>query len=448
VPEKPFILYIEDDSNSRNLVSRVLNMSYEVQTAQNGLEGLTAIQRRLPDLVLTDLNLPDLSGEVIAARIRAMTEKPIPIVAITAQTDKAFKNRAMAAGCIGYITKPIDVATLPTAIESFLQGHVETIDEADHKRATQELQANMSEMLEATLRQVQEDNAALRNLDRVKTAFLTQVSHELRTPLTVLSGYVQMLHQMMVEGQPVTASHKEMSALAVDGTKRLHNLMNEIVVMARLASNQLDAHRAPLRIDDSAREAIEEYRGAFTERNITLDKTGEGWNEVLLADSTLIRMALSNLISNAIKATPDGGKITLSAAVEKDRVHITLQDTGVGIDPENLSLLFKPFFTTIDVSRGKTSKTQFMGMGMGMGLTIVTKIVETHRGQVWAESASHNEQTFPGSTFHLLLPLAQSQLQPSTADVNQGTQAAALTNTLEVSPAVPLTPPINPSTQP
>src|SRR5258707_9928901 len=119
---KPCILYIEDDASSRSLVSRVLGMDYEVLTAQNGLEGLTLLQRRMPDLVLTDLNLPDLSGEVIAARVRAMTTHNIPIVALTAQTDKAFRNRAMAAGCVGYITKPIDVAALPGLVKEFLGG--------------------------------------------------------------------------------------------------------------------------------------------------------------------------------------------------------------------------------------------------------------------------------------------------------------------------------------
>src|SRR5205807_880728 len=104
----------------------------------------------------------------------------------------------------------------------------------------------------------------------------------------------------------------------------------------------------------------------------------------LLGDSMLIRMALSNLLSNAIKFTPNGGKITMSAERENTSVHIKVTDSGIGISEEMMPLLFKPFFTAIDVSRGRTSKTQFMGMGMGMGLTVVTKVVEAHKGQLWA----------------------------------------------------------------
>jgi signal transduction histidine kinase len=399
------VLYIEDDPDSRTLVTRVLHLEFEVLTAPNGLEGLTMLQRRMPDIVLTDINLPDLSGEVIAARVRAITGRNLPIVAVTAQVDKQFRHRAMAAGCVGYITKPIEVSMLSQWVHEFLGGRTESIDESDHKRATQELQDEFTAQLERTLRQVQEDNAALRNLERAKTAFLTQVSHELRTPLTVLSGYAQMLNQQLQTEEVVTASHRELATATVDSIKRLHNLMNEIVVMARLASNQLDAHKIFMRIGEVAREAITEYQPAFERRNLTFSELGEAWDQSLFLDPTLVRMALSNLLSNAIKATPDGGKVSVRIDCHKKHVQVQVIDTGVGIEPSNMPLLFKPFFTTIDVSRGQSSKTQFKGMGMGMGLTIVTKIVEAHRGQIWAESTGYDEQKLSGSIFHMLLPL-------------------------------------------
>ncbi|MEP7285599.1 MAG: hybrid sensor histidine kinase/response regulator [Chloroflexota bacterium] len=412
--DKPSVLYIEDDKNSRVLVTRVLRQKFEVTTAQNGLEGLDFLKRQTPDIVLTDLNLPDLNGDVIAARIRTMTDNKVPIVAITANTDMAFKHRAMAAGCVGYLTKPINVETLADTITEFLDGHTEKITDLDRNRATQEIQADLTQMVEKTLRQVQEDNTSLRNLERAKTAFLQQVSHELRTPLTVLSGYIQMLDQSLQKEQEVTASHRDLAKHAVESTKRLHILMNEIVVMARLTADQLDVAKSPLRFDLVAQEAISEYEKAFEQRKLTFEKTGEGWSSVLLADSMLLRMAFSNLLSNAIKATPDGGKIIMSVNRVKSVLEIKLIDTGVGVEPEHMALLFKPFFTAIDVSRGKTSKTQFMGMGMGMGLTIVTKVIQAHGGRLWAESPGYDEQTFPGSTFYVLLPLPNQQPVSST----------------------------------
>jgi signal transduction histidine kinase len=175
-----------------------------------------------------------------------------------------------------------------------------------------------------------------------------------------------------------------------------------------LAANQLDAFRAPIRIEDIAKDVINEYQPALTSRNLTLETAGDAWAQVLMADTTLLRMMLGNLLSNAIKYTPDGRKIILDICREGDKLHITVRDQGVGIAPDTMQLLFKPFFTTIDVSRGRTSKTQFMGMGMGMGLTIITKIVEVHKGQIWAESTGFDEKTLPGSAFHVLLPITES----------------------------------------
>lgn len=402
--EKRCVLYIEDDAKARILVTKVLSREFEVLTAQNGLEGLDQLKARTPDLVLTDINLPDLSGEVIATRIRAICGAQIPIVAITADTDKQVKDRALAAGCTGFITKPIDVRSLPDTIHDYLGGREEHLDEDTHHRVTRDMQARLTNELELRVRQLQEDNAELRNLERAKTAFLTQVSHELRTPLTVLSGYVQMLRQQLNDDPNVRPDYRTLADLSMQGIKRLHALMNDIVVMARLASNQTDAFMAPTTLGVVAHEAIEEYRAALEKRRLKLIEQGNCWSALIMADSTLMRIALSNLISNAIKATPDGGTITVSIGRTNEILHIKIMDTGVGIHPDQLRLLFKPFYTTIDVSRGRTSKTDFMGMGMGIGLTIVSRIVHAHNGRVWAESSGYDEEHFPGATLHVLLP--------------------------------------------
>jgi len=399
------VLYIEDDAKARTLVSKVLSRDFEVVTAPNGIEGLDILQRNKLDLVLTDINLPDLSGEVIATRIRAVAGLTVPIVAVSAHTDKGTRQRALAAGCVGYITKPINSRTLVSTLHDILGGErAEPLSESEQKVATQEIQAALTDQLEKTMRQLQKDNAELRNLERTKSAFLTQVSHELRTPLTILSGYVQMLNQHLQGTETVDETARELAQMSENSIKRLHALMNEVVVMARLASDQVDASFAPTRLDIVAADAIEEYEPAFTIRKINFQKAGSGWTELIQADRVLIRMALSNLLSNAIKFTPDGGTVTMRVEREEHKLHISVEDTGVGVAEENLSLLFNPFFTTIDVSLGSTSKTQFMGMGMGMGLTIVSKVIGAHKGQVWAESPGYDEEKFPGTTFHILLP--------------------------------------------
>lgn len=404
--EKPTILYIEDDALARKLVAKVLAKDFDVVTAANGLEGLNVVQQRRLDLILTDLNLPDLNGEYIATRVNSLLTIPVPIVAITAQPDRQLRLRALAAGCIGFIAKPIDIGTLPDLIRDYMSGNrVDKLTDAEHKRASQELAVDLAEKLEKSTRKVEEDNAELRLLERAKTAFLTQVSHELRTPLTVLSGYIQMLHKEIHSGSQITENMRDLSELSVDGLKRLHRLMNEIVVMARLSTNQLDAYKSPVKLGQIALDVAQEYGEAIAERRQSFQTTGSGWERAFTADPTLIRMMFSNLLSNAIKFTPDGGKLSMGIEGYPEAIHIWLQDTGVGISKDSLPLLFKPFYTNIDVSRGRTSKTEYMGMGMGVGLTIVGKIVEAHKGKIWAESPGYDEQTCPGSAFHILLPI-------------------------------------------
>lgn len=402
--EKRCLLYIEDDPGARTLVSKALARYFEVLTAPNGLEGLDLLAERLPDIVMTDLDLPDLAGEIIATRVRAIAGESIPVVAVTTTAEKSVKDRALAAGCIGVIQKPIDAHTLVDRLTAFLNGHTEELSEQERRRITREMQADLTRQLEAMVRKLQEDNAELRNLERAKTAFLTQVSHELRTPLTVLSGYVQMLRQQLYSDAYGDPGLRNLADLSLNSLKRLNQVMNEVVVMARLAANQIEAFIAPIQIGLVVREAIAEYRDALEKRHLSIEEAGDSWNLVVMIDSSLLHMAMDNLLSNAIKYTPDGGRIGVLIEREADILHIAIRDTGIGISPDNLRLLFKPFYTSIDVNRGRTSKTDFMGMGMGIGLTIVTKIVEAHGGRLWAESPGYDEERCPGSTFHILLP--------------------------------------------
>lgn len=408
-PSRPYVLYIEDDPLSRRLVSKVLGSEFEVATATTGLEGLSLAQRRRPDLVLTDLNLPDLNGEYIAARLQTLISPNIPIVAVSAQHGEEYWQRSLAAGCVGVVTKPIDISTFRDTILAYLSGlKVEKLSEAEQPSAVRTLMLDMAQKLEGTTRRLQEDHAELRQLERTKNNFLTQVAHELRTPLTVLSGYIQMLQTKLHEVGEIGVQHPDLLELgdqSADGIKRLHRLMNEIVVMARLSANQLDTEKSIIRPAHIVQEVIEEFSEPASNRNINLMLHAQDMDAVFLGDSTLLRMLFSNLVSNALKFTPDGGSVAVQIDSFAEALYVSVRDTGVGIAAESLPLLFKPFYSGIDVSRGRTSKTDFMGMGMGLGLTLISRIVEAHHGKVWAESPGYDEQKFPGSTFHVLLPV-------------------------------------------
>jgi signal transduction histidine kinase len=132
------------------------------------------------------------------------------------------------------------------------------------------------------------------------------------------------------------------------------------------------------------------------------------------ADSIEIIKVFDELLSNAIKYTPDGGEVTIrgrllapALGTEDTYVEVIVQDTGIGIAPDHLELIFAKFYRTGDVTLHSSGRTKFKAGGPGLGLTVARGIVEAHGGHIWVESPGHDEQTLPGSKFHVILPISQ-----------------------------------------
>jgi signal transduction histidine kinase len=152
--------------------------------------------------------------------------------------------------------------------------------------------------------------------------------------------------------------------------------------------------------------AVRQLEQALADRQLTLVTRNLDDLPVIEADSTRLHQIFKQLVGNAIKYTPDGGQIMISGtdAPAMNRVVITVEDTGVGIAPEDREKIFETFFRTGDSARHSTGRTKFMGAGPGLGLAIVKGLVEAHGGQVKAESPGFDLQNLPGSKFIITLP--------------------------------------------
>jgi len=153
----------------------------------------------------------------------------------------------------------------------------------------------------------------------------------------------------------------------------------------------------------------------LAQRNLTWKVEGIDRLPVIQADGDLLQKMFHHLLSNAIKFTPDGGKITIAGAairvgqssgLNAQAVEITICDTGIGIDPAHHELIFEKFYQTGPVRLHSSGKTKFKGGGPGLGLAIARGIVTAHGGRIWVESPGHDEQRLPGSCFHVVLPVA------------------------------------------
>ena len=252
----------------------------------------------------------------------------------------------------------------------------------------------------------------MEKLDAVKTDFVTIASHELRTPLAQVRGYTDIMDALNEAG---TLEQERMTGLVANlrkATERMEELISAMLDVSQLDVDAMDLHFAQTSLESVMRMAIEPLTDAIKQRKLTLAARGLRGLPALQADMQRLVQAFRNVVVNAIKFTPDGGKIDISATLQpaerpgdKDHVLITIKDTGVGIDKENLELIFRKFYRAYDPGLHSTGTYKFLGAGPGLGLTIAQGVIAGHGGEIWAESAGHNMQTCPGSTFFIRLPL-------------------------------------------
>lgn len=412
VAGKRTILYIEDDPASRTLVERTLNHAgYQVLVAERGLEGIDLARRIKPDLILTDINLPDISGREITTMLRSDARfKFVPIVALTAQAYTEQREMTMAAGITGYLTKPLDIEALPAQVEYYLGGGRDQISAdvltAAQSRYVQEVVSH----LEARIRDLEDSNEALRRLDNMKDTFIQLTAHELRTPLTLVYGYSRLLEDNPAIRE-IIKTDENTSVLfkgLVEAIHRMQSIINEILTISRIMTNQIDLSIGPTQLAIVVRKATEDYQTALKTRNLTLEFDPTDWPQRIRADAELLQLAISSILSNAIKYTPDGGSISINVQADDEYVHISVKDSGIGIAIQDQERVFERFHTTSDTQLHSTSKTAFRGGGLGLGLAICRGIVEAHNGRIWVESPGYDPDRCPGSEFIIQLPLVAS----------------------------------------
>ena len=258
------------------------------------------------------------------------------------------------------------------------------------------------------IKDLQKTNQVLRQLDRNKLEFIMIAAHELRTPLTVLNGYVNVMRSIPeTQANPALA---EVTDGILKGTNRMHKVFNMMLDLTRIGSESLKVASEEVPLERIIHDLVVDLEQAAAERNIQFSVTyGEGTPEIQ-GDPPLIQKALYQLMVNAIKYTPNGGKILITTrpSVMEDNspsLEIAVRDRGIGIDAEHQDLIFEKFYQVGAVALHSSGKTSFKGGGPGLGLALVRGVARAHGGKVWVESAGHDEVNLTGSTFYLMLPL-------------------------------------------
>jgi signal transduction histidine kinase len=369
----PVVLVVDDNPAGRYSTSRVLRSAgFEVLEAETGQEGLDRSPHA--DLVVLDVNLPDMSGFEVCRRIRNDPRtRRVPVIHLSATFVKdRDKVEGLEAGADGYLTHPVEPPVLTATVKAFLRA----------RRAEEERER----LLE--LERAARAEAELAN--RLKDDFLATLSHELRTPLNAIVGWADVLRH----GSPTEADLKEGLEAIERNARAQSQLISDLLDVSRITSGKLRLDLRPIDLPGTIRESLEALVHSIQSKGIELEQSLGAGVGMVVGDPQRLQQVIWNLVSNAVKFTPPGGKIRVTLANEGGNARITVEDNGRGIKPDFLPHIFERF-------RQEDATSKRNQGGLGLGLAIVHCLVEMHGGSVTAESEGEGR----GARFTVRLPL-------------------------------------------
>lgn len=359
------ILMVDDyEANLVALEAILEPLGVPLVKALSGEEALLQLLQGDFSLILLDVQMPGLNGletaELIKKRERS---RDIPIILITAMSREAahiFKGYQH--GAVDYLLKPVDPEILRAKVKVFVDLY--------RRGETIRSQAKLLGQTEA------------------REAFLAVVAHEMRTPLTAAKAQAQLALRQLPEEES-SAARRALSLIARQ-IDRLVKLVGDLLEISALEEGRLALHLREFDLAPLLPEVIERLGPLSPGLSVAIESSGP---LTISADRDRIDQVITNLVANAIRYSPDGGRILLAARSEGTDLHLSVTDHGLGVPKDKQALIFERF--------GRAHPACFGGLGLG--LSIAKGIVEQHRGRIWVES---DPERGPGSTFHVLLPQA------------------------------------------
>lgn len=407
------VLHIEDDAKNRLLVRKLLKAAgHEVIDAESGVEGIRLASTEHPDLVLVDINVPDLDGYEVTLRLRGIGAlNRVPIVAITAEGDR---ETSLAVGADGFIAKPIDSTRFARIIDRFLRGHRERADQTGEIRLRERSQKIVAR-LEHKVIELSQANERLEEMARLRREFLQNVSHELATPLTPVVGYLRLL--LNEELGPISPMQRKCLESIESSTHRLRSVVDTLLDVSSLESGRMQFYSRSYDFLDVATRALAEAQPRFQQTDIALleEPSAPGWPAS--GDPDKLRRAMVHVLDNAAKFTPRGGQVAVALRRHGDPgagggYGFVVADSGPGVSRREVERILEPFYQV------DGSPTRSHG-GVGLGLAFARRVSEAFGGGLDIESPPSEEvagQRLPGTLVRLRVrshPGVLDEPQPS-----------------------------------
>jgi len=384
------IVVVDDEPASVRAIARALADDHCVITATAAAEGLAALTRAAAAgtpaaMLIVDQRMPDLTGTELLARSMATHPDAIRIL-LTGYMDLDTLVEAINAGHVyHYLTKPWE----PRELRLVVRRGLERYDaEADRQRL---------------LRELERACGRLQRESEQKGRLLTLASHEMGTPLHILANALAF-----VADDAVSPAAQPWLRSAQHSVDWLGRCLAQMRSGAGWRMQRWSLKPRPVEVWPVLQAIASAYAGVTATRHLVLRLETDATVPPVTADPVWLRRALSNLVSNAIRFTPDGGRITVTAAVIATQVTISVTDTGIGIDANVLDELFEPFSAAGgDPALHTSGRFEFGARGLGLGLAITKAIVEAHGGSVTVQT-----QLGVGSQFTVTVPVATTPRLP------------------------------------
>ncbi|USX17634.1 ATP-binding protein [Oxalobacteraceae bacterium OTU3REALA1] len=408
------ILLADDNADMRSYIQRILEKNgHQVTLVKNGREALEAIAAGpLPDLVLTDVMMPDTDGFTLLKTLRAgESTRDMVVILLSARAGPEARVEGLAAGADDYMVKPFDARELVARIDGAINlSHQRRASAAREAALQAEMKAEerVRELEISAHKQAEEE---LREASRRKDEFLAMLAHELRNPLAPISAAAQMIGMAKLSDERL----RHTSGVIARQVSHMTALIDDLLDVSRVTRGLVDIERTPQDVRNVVFHAIEQVRPLIESKRHRLVTDLAPDVGSVLGDQKRLVQIISNLLNNSAKYTPDGGRITVRTELVGDDVELVVEDNGAGIAPALQSAVFELF------SQAERTPDRTQG-GLGLGLALVKNLVELHGGTVTCYSAGVGM----GSRFTVTLPRTSARAEAAAplplrpADAKEG----------------------------
>lgn len=374
------ILIVDDvPENIQLLGSMLQRRGYRVSLAENGLEALASVERDPPHLVLLDISMPEMDGFEVCIKLKeSAATRDIPIIFISAFSDKGRVVQGFDIGAVDYVTKPFNSAELFARIRTHLD-----------LRFTKELLMQRNQ-------QLQELNEQLNQLNQDKDELLGIVAHDLKSPLSAIRGIAETLVR---DKSLSTDEAQELNGSIFTTSERMFALITDLLSANAIERGGMNFTMMPVDVGDIAEQMVYQYKEAAQKKGIHLHYA-HTHNILAHSDEKALIHILDNLLSNALKYSPPGKAVSVSVSTQEKSafmpqgsVRVAVKDEGQGLTEEDMSKIFGKFTRL-------SAKPTAGEHSTGLGLSIVKKLADAVHARVWCESVFGQ-----GATFFIDLPL-------------------------------------------